>query len=177
MTWEELLAFFDDVFIFSLTFAKHCESLDRALNLTEEAGLKVKPEKCRVLPQRITFFGHILSTQGVSTVPEKVSAVKSWPPLTNVSELHVFLGKIGYYRKFIPDFATLAAPFFQLEEKGQNFVWSNDCQKLFDTLKQALCEAPVLTFPRFDLPFVLDTDAGTTGVAAVSSQVQDSTLT
>ena len=173
MTWEELLAFFDVVLVFSPTFAKHCESLDRALTLIEEAGLKVKPEKCRILPQRVPFVGHILSAQGVSTDPEKVSAVKSWPPPTNLSQLRVFLGKIGYNRKFIPDFATLAAPLFQLEEKGRNFVWSDNCQKSFDTLKQALCEAPVLAFSRFDLPFVLDTDASATGVAAVLSQVQD----
>ena len=110
MTWEELLAFFDDVLVFSPTFAKHCESLDHALTLIEEVGVKVKPEKCRVLPQPVPFVGHILSSQGVSRDPEKVSAVKSWPPSTNVSQLRVFLGKIGYYRKFIPDFATLAAP-------------------------------------------------------------------
>ena len=90
-----------------------------------------------------------------------------------MSELRVFLRKIGYYRKFIPGFATLASPLFQLEKKGRNFVWSSDCQRSFDTLKQALCEAPVLAFPRFDLLFVLDTDAITTGVAAVLSQVQD----
>lgn len=52
-------------------------------------------------------------------------------------------------------------------------MWSNDCQKSFDTLKQALCEALVLTFPRFDLPFVLDTDASAIGIAAVLSQMQD----
>lgn len=80
MTWEELLAFFDDVLLFSPTFAKHCESVDRALSLIEEAGLKVKPEKCRILPKRVPFVGHILSVQGVSTDPEKVSAVMSWPP-------------------------------------------------------------------------------------------------
>ena len=131
MTWEELLPFFDDVLVFSPTFAKHCESLDRALTLIEEAGLKVKPEKCRVLPQRVHFAGHILSAQGVCTDPEKVSAVKSRPLPTNVSQLRAFLGKIGYYRKFIPDFATLAAP--RLEEKGRNFVWSNDCQTASST--------------------------------------------
>ena len=173
MTWEELLAFFDHVFIFGATFAKHCESLDRALSLIEEAGLKVKPEKCCLLPQRVPFVGHILSADGVSTDPEKVSAVKSWPPPTNVSELRVFLGKIGYYRKFIPDFATVASPLFLLEEKGRNFVWSNDCQRSFDALKQALCEAPVLAYPRFDLPFILDTDTSTTAVVAVLSQLQD----
>ena len=122
MTWEELLAFFDDVLLFSPTFAKHCESRDRAFSLIEEARLKVKPEKCRILPKRVPFVGHILSAEGVSTAPEKVSAVMSWPPPTTVSELRVFLGKVGYYRKFIPDFATLANPLFQLEEKGRQFV-------------------------------------------------------
>lgn len=87
MTWEELLAFFDDVLIFGATFAKHCESLDRAPSFIEEAGLKVKPEKCCLLPRRISFVGLILSAEGVFTDPEKVSAVKSWPPPTNVSEL------------------------------------------------------------------------------------------
>ena len=135
--------------------------------------MKLKPEKCCVLPRRVPFVGHILSAQGVSTDPEKVSAVKSWPPPTNLSQLRVFLGKTGYFRKFIHDSATLAAPLLQLEEKGRNFEWSNDCHNSFDTLKQALCEAPVLAFSRFDLPFVLDTDASTTGVAAVLSQVQD----
>ena len=110
MTWEELLAFFDDVLLFSPTFPKHCESLDRALSLIEEAGLKVKLEKCRILPKRVPFVGLILSAQGVSTDREKVSAVMSWPPPTTVSELRVFLGNVGYYRKFIPDFATLANP-------------------------------------------------------------------
>lgn len=111
----------------------------------------MKPEKCCLLPQHVPFVGHTLSAEGVSTDPEKVSAVKSWPPPTNVSELLVFLGRIGYYRKFILDFASVASPLFLPEEKGRNFVRSNDCQRSFDALKQALCEAPVLAYPRFDL--------------------------
>ena len=104
------------------------------------------------------FVGHIFSAQGVSTDPEKVSAVKSWPPPTNVPQLRVFQGKIGYYRKFIPDFATLAAPPLPTRGKGTEALW----------------EAPVLAFPRFDLPFVLvESYASTTGVAAVLSQVRD----
>lgn len=135
--------------------------------------MKVKPEKCCLLPQHVPFIGHILSAEGVSTDPEKVSAVKSWPPPTNVSELLVFLGRIGYYRKFILDFASVTSPRFLPEKKGRNFVWSTDCQRSFDALKQALCEAPVLAYPRFDLQFMLDTGASTTGVKAVLSQAQD----
>ena len=77
----------------------------------------MKPEKCRVLPQHVPFVGHIFSAQGVSTDPEKVSAVKPWPRPSNVSQLRVFLGKIGYYRKFILYFATLAAPSSNLRKR------------------------------------------------------------
>ena len=78
-----------------------------------------------------------------------------------------FLGKICYYRKFIPDFATLASPLFRLLEKGRNFLWSSYYQRSFNALKQALCVAPVHAYPRFDLPFILDTDASTSGVATM----------
>ena len=119
MKREVLLAFFDDVSVFSPTFAKHCKSLDRALTLIEEAGPKVKPEKCRALPQHAPFVGHILSSKGVSTDPEKVSAVKSWPPPTSVSQSRVFPEKIGHYRKFTPDFATLSAPSSNLRKRTE----------------------------------------------------------
>ena len=103
MTWEELLAFFD---VFSPTFAKHCESLDCALTLIEEAGLKVKPEKCRILLQRVPFVGHILSAQGVSTDPEKVSAVKSRPPPTKSVLVACFSGKDWLLQKVHTQFCN-----------------------------------------------------------------------
>ena len=122
MTWQELLAFFNDVLDFSNTFAiKHRNSLDHILTSIEDTGLKVKPEKCNLLPARVSFVGHVLSSQGVSTDPEKVAAAKLWPPPTNMSELCTFLGNIGYYRKFILDFVTLTGPLFHLEQKGNNF--------------------------------------------------------
>ena len=95
--------------------------------------------------------------------------MKSWTLTSRVSQLKVFLRTLRYYRKFIPDFATLETPLFQLEKKGRNF-WGPLTVKIFyDTLKKVLCEGPVLAFPRFDLPFILLTDPSTTCVAAVLS--------
>lgn len=99
----------------------------------------MKPEKCHLLPLSVPFVGHILSAHPIlSTDPEKASALKFWPPPSNLSELRVFLGKIGYYRKLIPDCATLATPPFQLEETSRKF---DDCQNSYGALEQALCEA------------------------------------
>ena len=105
----------------------------------------------------------------MSTNLDKVSVVKSWTLTSRVSQLKVFLRTLGYYRKFIPDFATLETPLFQLEKKGRNF-WGPLTVKIFyDTLKKVLCEGPVLAFQRFYLPFLLLTDPSTTCVAAVLS--------
>lgn len=65
--------------------------------------------------------------EGVFIDFEKVFVVKFWLLLINVFELCVFLGKIGYYRKFILDFVIVVSFFFFFEEKGRNFVWFNDC--------------------------------------------------
>ena len=165
MTWKELLAFFDDVLVFSPTFEKQFSSLVRVLSLIEKAGLKVKPAKCHILPTSIPFVGHMLSSQGVSADPEKVSVFRIWPPPTNLSELRAFIGKVGYYGKFIPNFASVAAPLFKLGEKAENLYGPQNVRNL----KKAMREAPVLAFPNFDA------DASITGVGAVLSQVHDGT--
>ena len=85
----------------------------------------------------------------MSTDLDKVSAVKSWSPPSRVSKLNVFLRTLGYNRKFIPDFATLETPLFQLEKKGRNFCGPLTVKIFYDTLKKVHCEDPVLTFPRF----------------------------
>ena len=105
----------------------------------------------------------------MSTDLDKVSAVKSWSPPSRVSKLNVFLRTLGYNRKFIPDFATLETPLFQLEKKGRNFCGPLTVKIFYDTLKKVLCEGPVLAFLRFDLPFILLTDPSTTCVAAALS--------
>ena len=107
--------------------------------------------------------------RGVSTGLDKVSAMKSWSPPGRVSHLNVFLRTLGYYRKFMPDFATLETPLFQLEKKGRNFCGPLTVKIFYDTLKKVLCEGPVLAFLRFDLPFILLTDPSTTCVAAAFS--------
>lgn len=71
--------------------------------------MKLKPSKCELFKQSISYLGHIFSDQGISTDPEKISAVKVWPATTNVKELRQFLGSIGYYRQVVKDFAKIIA--------------------------------------------------------------------
>ena len=90
-------------------------------------------------------------------------------------DVRAFLGLTGYYRKFIPEYATLAAPLTELtkNEQPNRLVWSSECAKAFEALKRHLCTSPVLKCPDFERPFVLQTDASDWGVGAVLSQVDD----
>ena len=111
-----------------------------------------------------------MSHEGIHTDPRKIQVIKALPPPSNLENLRSFLGLAGYYRKFIPDFATVSAPLTALTKKGVKFLWTDQHQNAFQTLKQHLCSAPVLAYPDFDRPFLLQTDASDVGLGAVLAQ-------
>ena len=105
--------------------------------------------------------------------PDKVKAVREWPTPTDVTEVKSFLGLCSYYRRFIKDFATIAKPLFRLTEKHVPFIWKEDEQTAFETMKDILITAPVMAYPSPTATFILDTDASNVGIGAVLSQVID----
>ena len=119
------------------------------------------------------FLGHRISKQGISTDPTKVSAVQNWKTPNSVQDVRQFLVLVGYYRKYVPHFASIARPLHQLTERGREFQWTQECIHAFDELKSRLLSAPILSFPDFEKPFILDTDACQYGIGAVLSQNHD----
>ena len=81
------------------------------------AGLKLKPAKCELLQERVKYLGHVVSTDGVSTDPDKVRAIREWVPPKNTKELQPFLGTTGYYQQYLKDYATTAKPLTILTAK------------------------------------------------------------
>ena len=104
--------------------------------------------------------------------PEKISAVRAWHAPGSIKQVRQFVGFIGYYRRFIQDFAGLSEPLVALTRKGVAFVWTDRQQVAFDTLKTCLLNAPILGFPTEDGRFILDTDAGLFAVGGVLNQLQ-----
>jgi phospholipid-translocating ATPase len=115
----------------------------------------------------------VISQSGIQPDPAKIAAVRDIPRPQSITDLRSFLGLAGYYRKFIPGFATVAAPLVQLTEKTSAFCWSDECERSFSRLKSLLCFAPILCYPRFDREFILQTDASDFGVGAVLTQLDD----
>ena len=193
--FETLLLYLDDIIVYSSTFEEHLERLQLVFRRLQQHGLKLKPSKCHFLQHEVTYLGHKVSAKGVVTDPEKITKVKDWPRPSNPREVLQFLGFAGYYRRFIPKYATIASPLYELttgipkktkkkkqRQEGRKrciksppkkFSWTSDSESAFQTLKDKLTSAPVMGYPDFSLPFILQIDASGDGLGAVLAQVQD----
>lgn len=118
LQWKNLLLYLDDIIVFSTDFDTHLERLETVLQRFRTANLKLKPSKCELLQKEVKFLGYVVSSHGVSTDQDKVRAVREWETPRCQAEVRTFLGFVGYYRKFCPDFATAAKPLNRLTAKG-----------------------------------------------------------
>ena len=172
LQWKSLLLYLDDVIVFSASFDDHLTRLTTVLDRFRSANLKLKPTKCTLLQSEVKYLGHVVSSKGVRTDPEKVQAVQNWPTPRCQNEVRQFLGFVGYYRKFCPDYATIAKPLSRLTAKDHPFQWSEEEAAAFQQLRDLIIHAPILAYPQPTTQFILDTDASLDGAWAVLSQVQ-----
>ena len=181
LTW--CLVYLDDIIIFSSTPEEHLERIDAVFKRLQAAGLKLKPSKCDFFKEEISYLGHIVSKEGITTDPKKVEAVVNWEPPTTVSEVRRFLGFVGFYRRFIQGFSRIAKPLSNLTRglessskriaKKTPVEWGEQEQNAFQKLKDCLVSAPILGYADYSLPFILHTDSSTEGLGAVLYQEQD----
>ena len=109
-------------------------------------------------------MGHIVGRAGLECDPNKLSAVANWIPPSTIKGVREFLGFTGYYRRFVPDYSTVAQPLVCLLGKDCKFKWTDTCQDAFKSLRALLIKAPVLAFPKEDIPYIVDTDASDYGI-------------
>jgi len=133
-------------------------------------NLKLNPGKRCFAAESIVFLGYVVSKEGTKPDPKKIDAVLRFPEPTTVTSVRSFLGLTGYYRKYVQGYSRLAGPLFELMKKDVAFVWNQDCQQAFDSLKRALVDAPILVRLNFKRPFCLNVDWSTKGVGAILSQ-------
>ena len=173
------IIYLDDIIFFSQTPEEHVHRLRAVFNTLRAASLKLKPSKCDLFKKEIKYLGHVVSNEGVSTDPDKVKAVTEWPQPTTVTEVRSFLGFVGYYRRFIPNFSKVAKPINLLLQNlegtsSQKFRvhWRPE-QEAFEILQRLCTESPILAYADFKAPFILHADASGCGLGAVLYQVQE----
>ncbi|KAK3086720.1 hypothetical protein FSP39_022469 [Pinctada imbricata] len=177
--------FLDDVLIFSKTFEEHLERLEQVLERLRSVNLKLAPKKCEFFRGKVKYVGNLVSERGIEPDPAKIDKVKNWPKPRNSDEVRQFLGFVGYYRRFIKGFSSIARPLNDLlpptrTKKGvrtkkptTEWKWEQEQEDSFNALREKLVTYPVLGYPDFNLPFELHCDASMSSLGAVLYQTQD----
>jgi Reverse transcriptase (RNA-dependent DNA polymerase) len=129
-----ILVFFDDILIYSNDLSQHLDHLTNALQLLRDNNLFAKRFKCEFATDTIEYLGHIINSEGVSTEPQKIQAMVTWPIPCTVKQLRGFLGLTGYYKKFIKNYGLISKPLSDLLKRDA-FKWSSDAQNAFEALK------------------------------------------
>ena len=160
--WKRCLVYIDDILVFGNDFESALHSLELVLNRVAEYGLQLKSTKCNLFRTSVPFLGHIVGRAG-------------WIPPSTIKGVCEFLGFTGYYRRFVPDYSTVAQPLVRLLGKDYKFKWTDACQDAFKALHALLIKAPVLALPKEDLPYIVDTDASDYGIGGVLSQCIEGT--
>ena len=163
--------YMDDIAIATwTTIHGHTAAVSDVLQLAANHDLYFKPEKCIFHAPRIDYLGVILEKGVTRMDPVKIAGIKDWPTPVKVKDVHSFLGFCNFYRAFIRGFASIAKPLNVLTKKDQEWNWTNDCQRAFDTLKSRVTSEPILAHPELDKQFELEVDASGFAIGAVLLQ-------
>ena len=170
LRWTRCLVYLDDIISFGSTFSDALDNLTLIFKRLRSYGLQLKSTKCHLFQTSVPFSGYIVGRRGLECDPVKIEDVKSWPVPDCLKSFRQFLGFVGYYQRFIPNFVDIATPMVALTGKDVPFVWDPVCSTAFYTLRDS--HAPILAFPTETGQYILDTDASNFGLGGVLSQMQ-----
>jgi hypothetical protein len=139
-----VVVYFYDILIYSESLDEYIEHLRAAFGALRKARLFANLEKCTFCTDRVALLGYVVTPQGIEVDEAKIEAIKSWSIPTTLTQLRSFLGLAEFYRHFVRDFSTIAAPLNGLMKKGVPFYWGAAREHSFNTLIDKLTHAPLL---------------------------------
>ena len=166
LSWEVFLYYLDDIIVFSRDWKEHLHCLWMVFLRLREANLWLGHKKCTLARTSVTFLGHLVSEKMLRTDLRLLESIWGIQPPTSVTQVRSFLGLLGYYRQFIKGFSKIAGPLNKLLEKNKPFVWTVECTKVYQELKDLLLMEPVVAYSDFSVSFRLYTDASNIGLGA-----------
>lgn len=169
--------YFDNVLVFSTSWEEHLVALRSVLDRFRSHNLTVNLSKCKFGFRSLEYLGFVLGHGTLEPQQSKTRAILAVPLPNNKKTLRSFLGMISFYRKFIPNAASLSGPLSDLLRKNSRepLVWTDFARSNFTKLKECLSIRPILKLPDPCNTFVLRTDASGTGIGAVLMQYTDDT--
>ena len=165
-------AYIDDVIIHSITFDQHISDLISVLQRLREAKLIAKPSKCMIGHAKVQYLGHLVGAGELHPLMSKVESIEQFPIPETKKQLRSYLGLVGYYRRYIPNFSEIATPLSDVTGKKSpnKLKWNVECENSFSQLKRCMINYPVLQLPDFSLPFIVQVDASERALGAILSQ-------
>ncbi|OBZ81104.1 Transposon Ty3-G Gag-Pol polyprotein, partial [Choanephora cucurbitarum] len=169
-----VLVFLDDMLVYSKTQEVHVEHLRLVFEACERANLKLKRAKCTFMASSTTYLGHSLTSEGSTLADYNKEKILGFQRPESAALLRSFLGTCNYFRKYVRGYASIVVCLNKLTRKNTTFVWNEEHEAAFNTLKTVLCSEPVvLAYPARDRYFILYVDASNLGLGAVLTQVDD----
>ena len=165
------MCYIDDILVTGPTNEAHLQNLEEVFRRLKSYGIRMKKEKCHFMRNSVTYLGHVIDSEGIHATPDKIKAIVEAPIPTNVQQLRSFLGLLNYYRKFLPNLASIIQLLNDLLRKNKRWEWTDECLKAVNTAKQLLTTSKLLTHYNPDLPVRLAADASHYGLEAVISHV------
>jgi hypothetical protein len=159
-----VVVYFDDILIYSKSFEAHMNHIRQVLEELRKEKLFANLKKCSFCTDHVVFLSFVVSGKGIEVDETKVKVIKDWPTPTNVSQIRSFHGLAGFYRRFVKDFSTIAAPLNELTKKVVEFKWGSSQENAFQELKKRLTETPLLVLPDFTKTFEVECDASGIGI-------------
>ena len=134
---------------------EHVEYLLKMFQRLRKYQLRLNPNKCTFGVRFGKLLGFIVSQKGIEVDPDKVRAIREMPVPQTEKHVRGFLGRLNYISRFISHMTTTCRPVFKLLRKDQGVVWTEDCQKAFDRIKNYLLEPPILIPPVEGKPLIM----------------------
>ena len=156
----------DDILIWGTTLEEHNEKVKKVLERTREINMKLNKKKCKFRVDKVSYVGHLLTSEGVSPDPSKVKAITEMPPPEDIKGLQRLLGMTNYLAKFINNYSELTATIRTLLHKDTEWCWQPQHQEAFEKLKKAITNPPTLRYYDVKKPVVLQCDASQSGLGA-----------
>ena len=165
-----------DEWMVYIIFKKHCNLLQVMFDQCRQLQIYLNLKKCIFVVPFGALIGHIIYKDGVCVDATKVTIIMNMSSPTSVKQLHSTLGHTGYYRWFIRNYLLITAPLEKLLKKAEHFLWTDECDTVFYTLKEKLVSALILVYPYWNKQFHVHIDASGITLGVILDQLGEGNL-
>lgn len=168
---EQVTLYVDDILIATTTWDEHLCLIHKTLQRFEASGITANLRKSKFAREQLKFLGHLISPDGIKPDPDKISAIKNFPYPYCKRQLRAFYGLCSFFRRFLPNQALNSTSLLHLLKKNTPWVWTPQCERDYDYIKDSLVNSQLLHHPDMTKEFCLVTDASNIGLGSCIFQI------